>query len=80
MKEDVEEYRDACKRCYIYLKKNKSEEDDEYETEELADYYKGEAMIILEEFTLALNEVPKIDKHIVSGIGYLLSKLSNCVE
>jgi hypothetical protein len=50
------DYRAACKRCYIYVKKNQGEE--LFETH-IADYKKGEAFVILEEFTLSLYELPK---------------------
>lgn len=41
------------------MKKNESEEDQAV-PEDIADYYKGEAHIILEEFTLSLIDLPSV--------------------
>lgn len=57
--QDNHDYRQACKRCFIYLKNNETEEDKAV-PEDLADYYKGEAHIILEEFTLSLIDFPRV--------------------
>ncbi len=49
--------------------------------EDIADYYKGEAHIIIEEFTLSLIELP----HIVytfffSGLAFVLRKLDEITD
>ena len=41
------------------MKKNQSEEDLAL-PEDIADYYKGEAQIILEEFTMSLIDIPSV--------------------
>lgn len=62
----------------MYLKKNASEED-EVVPEDIADYYKGEVFVIIEEFTLSLVELPKVNDYLMQGISksfYLLSSIS----
>ena len=43
---DKQDYRNVCKRCFEYTKKNYAE----FILPELVDYYKGERIVILEEF------------------------------
>lgn len=66
------DYRAACKRCYLYILKNVHVE--EVLEPELADYYKGEAFIILEELTLSLLEIPKISEYQLKGADYVFNK------
>lgn len=73
------DYRNACKRCFIYLKKKESEEDEFYE-EDLADYYKGEAMIIMEEFLLSLLNIPKLYLKLFSTFELVTSKVWTKIE
>jgi hypothetical protein len=75
-----EEYRAACKRCFIYIRSNRSEEDDAVEPA-LADYYKGESFVIIEEFLLSLSELPEaVSSFPYKPIDYVNSKLALTAE
>lgn len=50
-----QDYRSACKRCYLYLKTNVKEDIHP----ELIDYVKGAKIVILEEFLLSLTRLPE---------------------
>ena len=46
----------------------------------LADYYKGEAFVIAEEFSLSLVELPNVPSHALRGLAFLARKLANLAE
>ena len=43
--------------------------------EDIADYYKGEAFVILEEFTLSLVELPRVNEYSLLLIQSVAQKL-----
>lgn len=58
----IQDYRGACKRCYIHLQ-TLIKEEEEFLEEDIADYRKGEGMIILEEFFKTLLDIPEAIQH-----------------
>ena len=50
------DYREACRRCFVYLKRNVEED----VHPELIDYLKGERIIIIEEFALSVIRLPEV--------------------
>jgi len=71
--QDSHDYRAACKRCFVFIQKNLTDEDLAL-APDIADYYKGEAFIILEEFTLSLMEFPRVNNMSLSAIEYVATK------
>ncbi len=53
---EKQDYREACKRCFLYVKKNCHEEI----PIEIKDYLKGYRIIVLEEFADTFYEVPTL--------------------
>lgn len=75
---EAHDYKAACKRCFLYIKRNQNEEDQEVE-EGIADYYKGEAFIIIEEFFLSLNDLPRTPEYLFKALSFGLAKVEPTV-
>ena len=71
--QDSHDYRAACKRCFVFIQNNLTDEDLAV-APDIADYYKGEAFIILEEFTLSLMEFPRVNNKSLSALEYVAAK------
>lgn len=70
------DYRGACKRCFIYLKKNVEEEI----PPDLVDYIKGEKVIIIEEFTLSIVRLPEAYIYPIQAIEVISDKMFAKIE
>lgn len=71
--QESHDYRAACKRCFVFIQKNLTDEDLAV-APDIADYYKGEAFIILEEFTLSLMEFPRVNNMSLSAVEFVAAK------
>lgn len=74
--EEKKNYRSACQRCFIYLKKNVKEEI----PEDMIDYMKGARIVIIEEFLFTLSRLPELYHIPFTILEYVFKYTLNVVE
>ena len=71
-----QDFRPACKRCFIYVKKNIEEEI----PADMVDYFKGYRIVIIEEFLTSLNRLPEIYLVPITALKFLFENLFAAVD
>lgn len=73
---DSNDYREACKRCFLYFKRNFEEEIHP----DMVDYVKGSWLIIIEELLRSLENLPKLYIKLIDFVQEFMTKGANHFE